>query len=335
MEHNPHVSVVMCTYNGERFLEEQLSSIASQTLLPIELIVCDDRSTDNTISLLKRFAKSAPFPVRIQCNDERLGSTRNFQQCMGLANGELLALSDQDDLWKPDKLEKLAKVFEDDGISGVFTDASLIDDGGHLLTNSLWSRGHLSPEQQREFIKDPMGLLLKQDVATGATMMFRRRVRDLYEEIPQEWVHDGWLTWMMTLHAARVGRMKLLTDRETLYRVHQAQQTGQVAEQIGSRSERLMARLEKARAAGHAHHRAAARRLCLVLEHWNLHGLQSVNHEEQESIAQRLRGGISLLEARAALPANAFLRLFRVIRLVPRYLRYGRGISSAVRDVWA
>ena len=335
MNHDTQVSVVMCTCNGERFLTEQLWSIGRQTLVPMELVVCDDASTDQTLSLLRHFADSAPFPVRIHCNVERLGSTRNFQQCIQLARGELLALCDQDDLWKPDKLERLVKVFQDDSISGVFTDALLIDDVGKSLDGSLWSHGHLPPQQQQEFQRDPIGLLLKQDVATGATMIFRRGVRDLYEEIPTEWVHDGWLTWMMTLYADRVGRLELLTGCETIYRVHQAQQTGQAAQRAGSRAEPLMVRLTKARALGHEQHKAAARRLSLVLNHWLSHSREDSAHEQQESIAQRLHGGIALFEARASLPANSLLRLIHVALLMPRYVKYGRGISSAVRDVWA
>ena len=335
MRHDTRVSVVLCTYNGERFLQEQLLSIACQTLPPMELVVCDDGSTDNTLSILRQFAASAAFPVRIHCNSERLGSTANFQQGVKLARGELLALCDQDDVWKADKLDRLTRVLEDDSVGGVFTDASLIDEAGQLLDGSLWSRGHLPPESQQQFVQDPVGLLLKQDVATGATMMFRRCVRDLYGEIPPEWVHDGWLTWMMTLHADRVGRLEPLTDRVTTYRVHQGQQTGQAAGQAGSRSEPLMVRLAKAHAIGHEHHKAAARRLSLVLQHWLSHGPDDGDPEVMNVIAGRLRGGIALLEARAALPANSFLRLLQVIMLMPRYLRYGRGLSSAFRDFWA
>ena len=335
MRHNTHVSIVMCTYNGERFLEEQLLSIACQSLQPMELVVCDDGSTDETLSLLRQFAVSATFPIRIHCNSERLGSTANFQQGIGLARGELLALCDQDDVWEADKLERLAKILEDESVGGVFTDASLIDDSGLPLPDSLWSRGHLPPERQQEFVRDPVGLLLKQDVATGATMVFRRRVRDLYQEIPPEWVHDGWLAWMMTLHADRVGRLELLAERPTVYRLHRGQQTGEAAEQAGSRSEPLTVRLAKAHATGHEHHAATARRLSLVLQHWLSNGPENGDPEVLKVIAQRLRGGIALLEARAALPANHLLRLLQVILLVPRYLRYGRGLTSAIRDAWA
>ena len=69
----------MCTYNGGRFLEEQLLSIAGQTRLPFELVVCDDHSTDATCKIVQAFAASAPFPVRLYVNERNLGSTKNFE----------------------------------------------------------------------------------------------------------------------------------------------------------------------------------------------------------------------------------------------------------------
>src|ERR1700760_4242642 len=106
----PHISVAMCTYNGERYLREQLESIAEQSLLPIELVVCDDGSTDDSILILEEFRARAPFSVRIIRNEVKLGSTRNFDQAMTSTSGEFIALCDQDDRWKPRKLEKLVAV---------------------------------------------------------------------------------------------------------------------------------------------------------------------------------------------------------------------------------
>jgi glycosyltransferase involved in cell wall biosynthesis len=91
------ISVAMCTFNGGRYLEEQLESIGAQTRPPCELVVCDDGSKDGTISILKRFEANAPFPVRIVQNGIRMGSTRNFDQAIGMARGEFIALCDQDD----------------------------------------------------------------------------------------------------------------------------------------------------------------------------------------------------------------------------------------------
>lgn len=74
------LSVALCTYNGERFLREQLDSIATQTRPPVELVVSDDRSTDGTRQLVESFATAAPFPVRLRFNDVNVGSTRNFDR---------------------------------------------------------------------------------------------------------------------------------------------------------------------------------------------------------------------------------------------------------------
>jgi hypothetical protein len=320
----------MCTYNGERFLGQQLESIAAQSVLPFELVVCDDQSNDGTIALLEAFSKTAPFAVRIYQNPARLKSTHNFQQGIALARGQLIALCDQDDLWKPEKLERLVGLMQDASLAGIFTDAELIDNEGRVLDGSLWDRGHFPLKEEAEFQRDPIGVLLKQDVATGATMIFRSAVRDLYHEIPQQWVHDGWLTWMMVLHSDELGRVAPSRERWMSYRVHQGQQTGEEAARVGSRSEPLAQRMEKARKLGHAHHRAAADRLALVLDHWLSNGA-----ERDGSAAVRLRGAITLLEERGALPARSFRRILHVLRMLPAYMKYGRGLASAGRDLWA
>jgi glycosyltransferase involved in cell wall biosynthesis len=98
----------MATYNGERFIRQQLDSLAAQTLLPHELVVCDDRSTDATLSIVQEFAGVAPFPVSIHQNSERLGYSDNFLRAAGLATGEWIAFCDQDDVWLPEKLAHVA-----------------------------------------------------------------------------------------------------------------------------------------------------------------------------------------------------------------------------------
>src|SRR6266567_6944512 len=101
------ISVAMCTYNGARFLREQLESIAAQSRLPDELVVCDDGSTDETVETIKAFVGRAPFAVRLEINSKNLGSTKNFEKAIGLCEGEIIALADQDDVWKPQKLAVL------------------------------------------------------------------------------------------------------------------------------------------------------------------------------------------------------------------------------------
>ena len=96
----PTLSVVMTSFNGGRFIAQQLASLAAQTRRPDELLVCDDGSTDDTLSIVADFQRDAPFPVRIQRNPVRLGYSDNFLHGCSLAAGNVIALCDQDDFWQ-------------------------------------------------------------------------------------------------------------------------------------------------------------------------------------------------------------------------------------------
>jgi glycosyltransferase involved in cell wall biosynthesis len=98
------ISIAMTTYNGERFLEEQLRSLTEQTKLPNELVVCDDGSTDRTPEILAQFAKGASFPVKIVINNHRLGWRENFLKAASLCSSDYIAFCDQDDIWLKEKL---------------------------------------------------------------------------------------------------------------------------------------------------------------------------------------------------------------------------------------
>src|SRR4051812_33755133 len=125
----PTISVALCTYNGAKYLPAQLASLVQQTHLPIELIVCDDSSTDATPQILKEFAAISPFSVRLQFNEANLGSTKNFEKAIGLCTGAVIATCDQDDVWLPQKLERIAAVFDKEPDVGLaFSDAILVDD---------------------------------------------------------------------------------------------------------------------------------------------------------------------------------------------------------------
>ena len=89
---------------------EQLADLAAQSVLPAELVVCDDGSTDDTLAILERFAITAPFPVRVHRNSERLGYRANFLKCAGLCRSDLIAFCDQDDRWAPRKIETMRRL---------------------------------------------------------------------------------------------------------------------------------------------------------------------------------------------------------------------------------
>jgi glycosyltransferase involved in cell wall biosynthesis len=116
----------MATFNGAAHLGEQLADLAAQSVLPAELVVCDDGSTDDTLAILERFAIGGPFPVRIHRNPEQLGYRANFLKCASLCQSDLIAFCDQDDRWAPEKIQRMVTCFEDPEVLLAFHDAEII-----------------------------------------------------------------------------------------------------------------------------------------------------------------------------------------------------------------
>lgn len=253
----PRISVALCTYNGARFLEAQLDSFLTQTRGLDELVVCDDGSTDETLAILERFEKRAPFAVHVWRNETRLGSTKNFEKAIGLCSGDLIATCDQDDVWLPDKvaLSEAALVTDPDrGL--VFTNDDVVDDDLQSKGYRMWDAIHFGYLARRQVRKGhAFEILLKQWVVTGATMMFRADYRPYILPIPGNWVHDGWIAFVIGA-MAEVG----FVERPTVkYRQHAAQQIG--GEKLGWR-----ARYELAREMGPPHFRLAYQRCLLAQE---------------------------------------------------------------------
>ncbi len=168
------ISVALCTFNGERFLPQQLSSIANQTRLPDELIVCDDQSTDRTVEIVRAFAASAPYSVKIFENERNLGFAKNFEQAISLCGGNLIALCDQDDIWYPTRLQRSEQEFADHPEAGlVFSDADVINDESELTGATMWQRLGFAGQGAHDLLAGRYLLLAKQRFVTGATVMFR------------------------------------------------------------------------------------------------------------------------------------------------------------------
>jgi glycosyltransferase involved in cell wall biosynthesis len=224
MTRPPRISVALCTFDGARFLQAQLESLAAQTRLPDELVACDDHSTDGTVALLEDFARTAPFPVRVEVNPGTLRSTRNFEKAIGLCTGDLIATCDQDDVWLPEKLALCEAAFARDPALGlVFTDAEIVDEALHPMGYRLWEAIHFDERARREVLAGRgFDVLLRQWLVTGATMTFRSEHRSLLLPIPECWVHDAWIAFLLGA-VAPLG----FVDRPTvLYRQHPGQQVG-------------------------------------------------------------------------------------------------------------
>lgn len=128
----PSVSVALATFNGERYLQEQLESLAGQTQLPDELVVSDDGSTDSTLAILGEFARRAPFPVDIAVNPVRLGYTRNFVATARRCRGEMLFFCDQDDIWMTEKLRVVCEIAAASPQAVISHDISVFSDEASL-----------------------------------------------------------------------------------------------------------------------------------------------------------------------------------------------------------
>jgi hypothetical protein len=204
------ISVAMATYNGEQYIQEQLDSIACQDLLPLELVVTDDGSSDATLKIVETFARSAPFEVRVFQNETRLGYADNFLKAASLCRGDLIAFCDQDDIWMERKLSGCAKFFRDRGTMLVAHSARvLLDSGLH---------GNRCPEYRVTRLWEP-GSIDPFAFALGFATIFSRELLELTEcrSRPERLLgHDQWL-WFL---AASSGKIATVADDLALYRQH-------------------------------------------------------------------------------------------------------------------
>jgi glycosyltransferase involved in cell wall biosynthesis len=181
------ISVALYTYNGELYLWDQLESIFKQTRLPDKIIVCDDCSTDSTLKILEDFCKKYSVPLKIYINERTLGVSKNFEKAISLCSGDIIFLSDQDDVWLPEKIEKVIEVFDNNkDCSYVFSDAQIVDESLHPSGYTIWKSISFDRFQRKKFMRgQQLEVLLKHNVVTGATMAFRSHIREFVLPIPE------------------------------------------------------------------------------------------------------------------------------------------------------
>lgn len=194
LSHFP-VSVVMTTFNGEQFIKEQILSILNQTLPPEELIICDDGSTDRTIEIIEMLRDNAV--IKLYQNEKRLGVIGNFKKAVSLAKPDnYIALSDQDDIWLPEKIEKsiAALISIDDKTSPamVYSDLMLIDSKGNLINKS--ARNVFGNDKYTHCFQT----LLYGNFVTGCTILMNPAMRKMFADIPDNpsFKHDAWLAYI-------------------------------------------------------------------------------------------------------------------------------------------
>ena len=208
----------MATYNGASFLDEQLASIAAQSVLPDDLVICDDRSTDRTADVVARFAKEAPIKVQWHVNPQRLGYVRNFRRAASLCDGDVIVFSDQDDIWLPERIEAVLQAFEDATVQLVYHNATIIDRQGQ-------ASGRLYEEAQ-ETATLALLPIAPWHHSYGLVQAFRSSLRRFDHLWDQSWnhipepmdilAHDQWYFFL----AQVLGRVSFVDQNLVLYRQH-------------------------------------------------------------------------------------------------------------------
>lgn len=319
------LSVALCTYDGARFLREQLDSVARQTRLPYELVVCDDRSSDNTVEIVKAFSSSAPFPVRLYVNEENVGPTKNFEKAIGLCEGDIIALSDQDDVWHPEKLERSEDVLLQTPRAGaVFADADIVDDNLRPLGYQVWKALGFTQVQRGRFARGrALEILLRRNVVQGATLVFRASFKELILPIPVGWMHDAWIAFLIAASA----ELAFVDEPLMKYRQHPRNVTGVAKEGFVE----VVARAKNTEARHfwnvfHQYESAYARLSTLVDAGYDLH----------PGALPLLQEKILHWQARAAMPSTFRQRLPVVLRelVTLRYSRYSKWWRSFAGDLF-
>ncbi len=218
------VTVLLATYNGEKYLEEQLKSILDQTYSDFRIVIRDDGSTDNTIEIINRYAEIFPDKIEVcPTSSPTHSAAGNFFKLIELYNDDYIMLSDQDDKWLPDKIEKTLAVMQraekenENSPILVHTDLYVVDKELNVISNSFINYQRLSPERTE------LNNLLMQNSITGCTVMFNRALHEKLFTLPTVTaMHDWWLG----LIAAAFGKIVFLNAPTMLYRQHGNNEVG-------------------------------------------------------------------------------------------------------------
>ena len=316
------VSVVVCTYNGENYLRDQLRSILHQTRPPDEIIISDDGSTDSTLEIIEEFASSSGGPQppvwSVETRTKPLGVSGNFASALTKARGAIIALADQDDVWEPERIEKGLSQFHD-GVLLVHSDATLIDASGRP-TGSLMSALRLTSSERRNLLRGrALDVLLRRNVVTGAATIIRSSLLVHALPIPEGWVHDEWLA----LVAAAQRGVIFQEDPLIRYRQHGNNEIGASKTDYEEARRRL---LEK-RSEFFARKLRRNHGIVALLDE-NPSWLDSADHLS-------LMAKVEFDQWRSTLPSSRVRRLVPVLRrwFVGDYGRYARGYVDVIRDI--
>lgn len=318
------ISVALCTHNGADYVREQVQSILRQTVPASEIVLSDDASKDDTVAIVEEtvagWTDPKPELVVIR-NTSPLGVIANFEQATLACTGDLIALSDQDDVWRRDKLELFEALFtQRPTLLFAHSDATLVSGDLTPLRHSLLESLEATARERRELVDGrSYRTFVRRNLATGATVVFRRSLLAQAVPFSSEWIHDEWLA----IVAAFLDATMLIDDELIDYRQHGKNQigaekpdlaykVGKLAESRGERNRQLVARAEN------------------LIERLEL--LRPAVTPARIEFARR-----KLLheQRRMALPQTRVFRIPAIALgvLSGRYSRYSRGFIDVARDL--
>ncbi len=307
------ISIALCTYNGSKFLREQLQSIVNQKLLPNEIIITDDCSTDNTESIVNEFKSS--LNITFIRNIEPLKVAKNFEKAISLCTSDIITPCDQDDIWHPDKLSTIHNFFEENPTKlAVFSDATLVDSHGKDLGQRFWQKVRLDTPQIEAWKQDKaLDITLHGNRVAGCMLAFRKELLTFAQPFPAfrpPMIHDGWLT----LIACMLNSISLIEKPLISYRQHEAQQVGTRAVE-GGKVLTLKERLARPRAekiAPFLQKRDEYIYLKTILSTY----LKATNNPIIHNNFKKIDAIIAFYETRAQLSVFHLARLFPVMKLL-------------------
>lgn len=217
------IDILLATYNGEKYIRAQIDSILQQTYTNIRLIISDDCSSDNTINILREYEKQ-DNRVIVYCQQNNVGVIKNFEFLLGKVENELYMLSDQDDVWMPDKIKKSYEYLKKNNADLVYTDLEIVDSNLNTINNSFNTYMKLDTKIKKTWNNTGMSQYLY-NTATGCTILSKKKfIKDIIP-IPTNSkfiLHDTWIALCVSLN----GKISYLNEPTIKYRQHEINQVG-------------------------------------------------------------------------------------------------------------
>ncbi|MEM6484077.1 MAG: glycosyltransferase family 2 protein [Pseudomonadota bacterium] len=219
---SPKISVVLCSFNCEKYIAEQLESIGAQSRKPYEIIISDDGSSDKTLAVIQDAVKNFDFTTNVYVNDVRRGVVSNFGSALSRCSGDYIALSDHDDIWEENKLETVATAIEErksDVPTLYHADPLIIGSHGKVNSGSFMSESRITyPQPGEEWAR-----LAFANYIPGCTMIFDAKMLPAVLPFPgQTIMHDWWIALIFSL----AGNVSRLPHHLMRYRLHDSNTMG-------------------------------------------------------------------------------------------------------------